>query len=160
MALTELFFKKKNMIVNIQLDVIITENATGSIKVTENPVESGANINDHLIVEPLTFTMTGGVANSFNKMKNREVWADLLELQAKKIIFQLKQNLKVYDNIVMLTLTTEQNAQTANALFFTATFKEIIFAGAKVIDDDSFDDQDIADSMLPTISTGLKRALI
>ena len=58
MAIAQLFFKKGNFIGEIELDVIINESASASVRVTENPVEYGANVNDHIITEPMAFTMS------------------------------------------------------------------------------------------------------
>ena len=43
--------------------VVVTESVQRSSKVTSNPVESGADINDHVVVEPVKFTITGATIN-------------------------------------------------------------------------------------------------
>lgn len=39
--------------------VIVTESVQRSSKVTSNPVEQGADINDHVVSDPVKFTLTG-----------------------------------------------------------------------------------------------------
>lgn len=173
MSIAQLFFKKGNFISTVSLDIIINESASATVRVTENPVEFGANMNDHIITEPMTFTVSGVVSNissnkigqflriptifSKNTSKSKEAWEKLLELQINKTPFTLVQGLKEYKNIVILSLTESQDKDTANGLFFTATMKEIIFAGAEIITEEQFNDPNIADKMIPTISGGLKR---
>ena len=172
MSIAQLFFRKGNFIEEIELDIIINESASATVRVTENPVEFGANVNDHIITEPMTFTTAGIVSNissstigqflrvptvfSKNTSKAKEAWEALLELMANKTIFDLKQGLKEYPNIVLLSLTENQDKDTANGLFFTATFKEIIFAGAELVTATQFRDPKIRDKMVPPISGGLK----
>jgi len=172
MSIAQLFFRKGNFIEEIELDVIISEGASATVRVTENPVEFGANMNDHIIVEPMAFTMSGIVSNissstigQFTRVptvftqgtsKAKEAWEALLELMANKTIFDLKQGLKEYPNVTMLSITENQDKDTANGLFFAATFKEIIFAGAEIITPDQFSEFSIADKSVPSVSGGLK----
>lgn len=173
MAIAQLFFKKGNFISTIELDVIINESATATSRVTENPVENGANVNDHIIIEPMTFITEGVVSNvsssvigqfarlpsvfSQDNTKAKEAWNELLNLQISRTPFTLVQGLKEYRNVVILSLTENQNKDTANGLFFTATMKEFIFVGAEIITEEQFNDSDTADKMLPTTSGGLKQ---
>ena len=172
MALTQLFFKKENAIATIKLDVIIKESATATAKLTENPVESGANMNDHIIIEPMTFTVEGVVSNisssfigQFSQLVDtftqdnsnaQEAWEALLQLQIDREPFTLVQGLRSYDNIVILTLNEQQDKETSNGLFFNATMKEVIFVGAEATTLSQFNEPDIADQVLPTIIGGLK----
>ena len=173
MSIAQLFFKKGNFISTIELDIIISESATATVRVTENPVENGANVNDHIIIEPLTFTTAGVVSNissstigqftriptifSQNTAKSKEAWEALLELQINRTPFTLVQGLKEYNNIVLISLTESQDKDSANGLFFTATMKEIIFVGIKAITAEQFNEPPIADKMIPVIKGGLKQ---
>lgn len=172
MSIAQLFFKKKNLISTVELDVIISESASASVRVTENPIEYGANVNDHIITEPMTFTTSGIVSNissstigqftrvptvfSRGTSKAKEAWEALLELQADKTPFTLVQGLKEYPNIIILSLSEDQDKDTANGLFFTATMKEIIFVGAQITTEEQFNSTNIADKMVPSVSGGLK----
>lgn len=175
MSIAQLFFRKGNFISTVELDIIIKESATSTVRITDNPVEYGANMNDHIIVEPMTFSTEGVVSNIssntigqvtqlptvFNQdnTKAKEAWETLLELQVNRIPFTLVQGLKEYENIVILSLTENQEKNTANGLFFTASMKEFIFVGIETITEEQFNDPDIADKMIPAISGGLKQPL-
>jgi len=173
MSIAQLFFKKGNFISTIELDIIITEGATATARLTENPVENGANVNDHIIIEPMTFIVEGVVSNAstsfigqitknqnvFNNniSKSKEIWDQLLELQVDRTPFTLVQNLRRYDNVVILSLTENQNKDTSNGLFFTATLKELIFVGSQIVTSDQFNDSNISDKMVPATAGGLKQ---
>ena len=173
MGIAQLIFRKGNFISTVELDIIISESATATARLTENPIENGANVNDHIIIEPMTFTTAGVVSNissstigqftraptifSQNNSKAKEAWEALLQLQISKTPFTLVQGLKEYNNVVILSLSESQDKATANGLFFTASMKEIIFVGTEQLVANDFNDENIADKMLSSIDGGLKQ---
>jgi len=173
MGIAQLFFKKGNFISTVQLDIIISESATATVKKTQNPVESGADVNDHLIINPISFTTKGVVSDisanligqftripavfSQSTTKSKEAWEALLKLQSEKTVFTLIQGLKEYKNVVILSLSEDQDKDTAKGLFFTAQMEEFIFVGAEIIVAEQFNDESIADKMIKKITGGLKQ---
>jgi len=177
MGFAQLFFKKGNFIDTIELDIIIREGATATARVTANPVENGADSNDHIIIDPMAFTVEGlvsnvssssidqfstaveNVVNRFNgdPSKSQQAWDDLLNLMISRTPFTLVQGLKTYENVVILSLSEQQDKDTANGLFFTATMKEIIFVGSQIITAEQFNESDTADKMIPSTEGGLKQ---
>jgi hypothetical protein len=173
MTIAQIFFKKKNLISTIELDIIITEGAVATARVTSNPVENGADSNDHIIIDPMSFTTTGvvsdassgtidqfsRVADTFTKSTSRsaDAWEDLLRMQAGKIPFTLVQGLRRYSNVILLSLSEQQDKDTANGLFFTATMKELILAGSGIVETDQFNEPSIAEKMVETVKGGLKQ---
>lgn len=174
MAVAQLFFREPNLIGNIELDVIITESAQSSARITRNPVQSGSDINDHMIIDPMTFSMQGVVSNasisatdtaqsvislisSGGQTRDKITWDQLLELQASRIPFTLFQNLRSYDNVVIQSLREAQDKDTSNGLFFVADMVALNIVGVAVITADQFEDQDTADGMLPATEGGLKQ---
>ena len=168
MAIAQLFFKKGNFIGSIELDVILSEGAAATARITKNPVENGADINDHIIIDPMTFTMQGVVSDikiniaasvltfAQSNIPSREAWEQLLELQASRIPFELVTNLKTYPNIVIQSITEVQDKDTSNALFFSATLTEIILVGETVPTAEQFNDQDTADMAIASVAGGQK----
>lgn len=173
MAIAQLFFKKENAISTVEIDAVINEGASASVRLTENPVENGANMNDHVIIEPKTFFVSGVVSNisstfigqignvvsslGKDQTKAQEAWDALLELQAERQPFDLVQGLKTYPNVILLSIAEAQDKDTSNALFFNATMKEVIFPGTQVITPDQFNESNIADKMVPPVNGGLKQ---
>jgi hypothetical protein len=174
MAIAQLFFNKGNFIGSIEIDVFTNESTTSAVRATEHPVEQGANINEHVIIEPLTFSITGVVSNTkakpldfesainrFSRVDTRRstvAWDDLLFLQRQRAPFTLVTNLRTYENIIIETLTTDQDKDTSNALFFTASLRELILVGEDV-SDTTFSDQNTADKATGNVSGGVKQVL-
>lgn len=171
MGIAQLIFKKGNFIGEIELDVIISETTNTSSTITSNPVENGSDVNDNIIMNPMTFSISGIVSDtkvspfgglntlsSFasDSTPSRDAWEDLLELQADRTPFTLITNLKAYDNIVIEGLNTTQDKETSKALYFTANLREIIFVGSQVLTAEQFNDTNVADQTTPTTNGGLK----
>lgn len=173
MALATILTKKTNAIGTIELDVIITEGASASATITKNPVENGADINDHIIIEPMTFNIRGLVsdvsssvldigqsiasASAESASKSEQAWNDLLDLQATREPFTLIQNLKTYDNVVIQSLSYNQDKDTGNALDFTATLVEINLVGVGAPPVTEYEDQTTEDKAIPATNGGLKQ---
>jgi len=64
MSISQLIFKKGNFIAEIELDVIVSESVQTSSTITSNTVENGADVNDHIIINPMSFSMTGIVSDT------------------------------------------------------------------------------------------------
>ena len=171
MSIAQLIFRKGNFIEQIEVDVTIKESATANNKVTKNPVESGADMNDHIIIEPMSFTMVGAVSNVGGniieqtgniaasalgaKSRGPATWEDLLRLRRDKKVFTLVQGIKSYENVTLLSLTQNTDKSTANALFFSASFTEVIFPGTTG-DQATYTEQDVSDQAVKKITGGLK----
>jgi len=168
MAIAQLLFPKGNFIDEIELDVIITESAATASQITKNPIQNGADSTDHIILQPMTFTIQGVVSNAsassigqfsrnvFTPRKDQEVWDELLELQASKIIFTLIQGLKTYPSVQILSLSESQDKDTYSSLFFSATLQEIIIPGSVGLLN-QFGNQNTSDQASPTTTGGLKQ---
>lgn len=175
MGLLNLIFKKDNFIgtidLEVELDVIISEGVSTSSTITQNPVEQGADVSDHIIINPLSFAMSGivsdtpvkflgGLSSGLSLLSGEtpsvKAWDKLLQLQASREPFTLVTNLKEYDNVVIETLSTTQDKDTSKMLNFSATMKEIILVGTQEISEVQFDEQDTADGMIATIDEGFK----
>lgn len=175
MSLAQLFFSEKNAIGDattgvIEFDVTVSESATAKARATKNPVENGADITDHVIIEPMTFGVSGIVSNTPVKYlagiqsgtfltgnrPAKTAWDKLLELQASREPFVLAQGLKSYSNIIITGLSTTTDATTGGSLFFSAEMEEIILVGTQELRAFNFKEPDISDCMLPVVDLGLK----
>ncbi len=69
--------------------VVVTESVQRSSKVTSNPVEQGANITDHVVADPIKFTISGiFIGGDDQAAVLRRMWQekDLLEYVGKNRI--------------------------------------------------------------------------
>jgi hypothetical protein len=171
MGIAQLLFGEGNYIGEIELDVIVSESATATTRVTKNPVEFGADIHDHIIVDPMTYTLDGVVSNIYsnvldalttlpstfsNKTKAQIAWEKLLQLRADRQTFSLVQGLRTYENVILTNISTANDADQANGLFFTATMQEVNYQPV-ITALAAYIDSQIEDGMTPTISGGLKQ---
>jgi len=177
MSIAKLRFKKGNYIKDISVDVIITESANASAQITSNPVEKGADYNDHVIIQPMTFSMTGVItdaattavdvatritsADSYTAVTSpsKDSWQDLLSLHASAQPFDLVQNLKTYKNVIFVSISESQDKDTSRGLFFTATFQVLNLVGDSAVETQIYKDTSTADKSIPQKEGGNKQAL-
>jgi hypothetical protein len=172
MSILTLLLRDGNYIDTIKIDAFLSESASASSRITSNPVENATDINDHKIVNPMTFTISGVVSNSSsnvlqtpevvarafaNKTRAQEKWDALLELQASGKTFTLIQGLRSYENVTLKDITTSQDVNTANALFFTATLVELNFIDITAPPAVTYASADTSDKAVPTTNGGLKQ---
>ena len=175
MSLAQLFFFEPNTIGDdnvgvIEFDVTVSESASATATATKNPVENGADVTDHVRMEPLAFTVSGIVSDTPVKFlagiqagniltgnkQSKTAWDKLLELQAKREPFTLTQGLKSYNNVVIMKLSATKDASNSGALVFTSEMQEIILVGTQELTAFNFNEPEISDGMVPTVDSGLK----
>jgi len=66
-------------------DIVPSWDFESSVKITENPVEQGVNINDHRIIQPSKLVIEVGVSNVVNPLNTLTSTENVL--QASKILF-------------------------------------------------------------------------
>lgn len=166
MSLASLFFQTKSGIGQIAFDALISENVTTDAMITTNPVESGADVVDNIVLMPLTFkvegvisdtpvSLLGNITNIFNDERETvKAWNALLKLQSEKKPFTYVNNLKKYDNIAIKSLSYTQDKSSSNILHFTATLQEVITVASKKIKKEQFNDSKVSDLALPTVNRG------
>lgn len=128
-------------LVSIEVDCTISEQHSGEMEVTDHPVESGTNITDHVRRKPETLTVEGIVTdtpilseserNAAGPVRKGEATrskAAFLALRALRDSGQpvtVVTPLNTYDSMVMTSLVFPRDAETGEAIKFTAQFKEI-----------------------------------
>lgn len=128
--------KKNLQIAQIEVDVSVSETHETDCDVTENPVESGANVTDHVQVKPARLTIEGlvsdtpikflqGIRDLFDDNRSRKTYEELLTIQTAREPIDVITGLKQYSNMILKTLTVPRNSDTGRALRFTAIFQEV-----------------------------------
>lgn len=144
-----LFGQQKAKIGSITIDASVEETHESSADLTENPVEEGAKITDHVQLKPNTLTINGvisdtpitfalldditGIVNTVGRFLGKtsrsvDAYNKLVELQKTREPFKVVTGLKVYSNMILTNLSVNRTASTANAIHFTATMQEIRIA--------------------------------
>jgi hypothetical protein len=128
--------KKKLSIAQIEVDVAVAETHETNCDITENPVEAGANVSDHVFFKPVMLTVEGlvsdtpvkflaGLTSLFDDNRSRKTYEELLALQEDREPVDVITGLKQYNNMILKTLTVPRSADTGRALRFTAVFQEV-----------------------------------
>jgi len=155
-AFERILVRTKRDINGILVDGIISERTNVEVRVTQNPVESGVDISDHIITVPSTIILEGvvsdtplGIAAFTNTINNiggavdqvsgyfgasepkgqtrsQQYYTQLVELLKKHEFITLQTKLKRYEFLVFQSIVVEQDKDTSRAVFFTANFHEVI----------------------------------
>lgn len=139
-------------VAGIVVDATVSETHLSSCDLTENPVEDGAKITDHVQLKPSELTIEGVISDSplgyavvgniqnlvrstkslfGGSSRSIDAYNDLLLLQKSRQPFTVITGLKRYENMIMTELSVPRTAQTGNAIHFRASMKEIRIVKSK-----------------------------
>jgi len=140
------------MIGDLALDCTVTETHTATSTVTEHPVESGANITDHIRPDPVQLSITGIVSDTPIGSRQvqravsvggasvqvtqqeppssatgfgRAAWAKLDSIRVSAKPVKVVTRDKTYESMALVSLSVPKEAKTGGALYFTAQFKQV-----------------------------------
>lgn len=126
-------------------DATFEEAHESELVVTDNPVETGVVISDHAYMAPLKLIISAGVSDTPMRDQNSDPFASdsagrgqrayqlLSELQAQAEPFEVQTGLRLYRNMICLTIRTVQDKETSGAFLFTATLREVIITHTQVV---------------------------
>ena len=157
MAFENLFIRTKRELAGIQLDAVIQENHSNRVRLTKNPVEFGADINDHAIIEPKSFSMfaivsdtplgtaafgkivdsiTGlfGTSTSENLTRSQQAYNALVKLQEAREPIQVQSKLVLYDNFIIVGIDVIQDKDTSRKVDLNITFEEVLIVDTDIIE--------------------------
>lgn len=150
--------QSEGSVAGMVIDATVSETHTSTCDVSENPVEEGPSISDHVQLNPAELTVEGVISdtplghavigNIQNLVRNSQVlfggssrsvdaYNDLLRLQKSRRPFTVITDLKRYQNMIITDLTAPRTEATGRALHFTAVMKEVFIVQSKEIDVDT-----------------------
>jgi hypothetical protein len=133
-------------VAGIVVDASISEDHLTSCDVTDNPVEDGAKITDHVQIKPAELSMDGVITDNplgyaiigniqnvkrtveglFGKSsRSIDQYNELTKLQSSRQPFTVVTGLKRYKNMIMEELSVTRTAQSGKSIHFRAKMKEI-----------------------------------
>lgn len=156
MALENLFIRTNRSIAGIKLDAVISESYTNKVRITRNPVELGAEITDHSIIEPkriviiadvtdtpfglasigaIVDTVTGlfGTTNSSNVTRSTAAYLDLVAIQEKREPISVQTKLKNYTNLLITEISTVKDKDTARIVNLIITLDELLIVESETV---------------------------
>lgn len=121
----------------VALDCLISERHLTEVEITGNPIETGAEVNDHAYVKPKVVTLE--IAN-----KNAQAtFAALVAFQETRVPFTLVTGLFVYKNMLIKTIDATRDKTFARILSARVELREVIIVStATAPADDSYSGKD------------------
>lgn len=108
------------------IDVFTQETITYSSEVTENPIEFGGFVSDHVFNKPTGLRVTGTVRGS----RRGFAYQLLVAMHQSRIPLFIVSGLQTFTNMAMIELSIPRDWRNAHSLEFTAEFRELRFAFA------------------------------
>ena len=131
---------------NIQgwvFDAVLQKTHTSTLDITSYPVQAGSTISDFAYLQPRTLSMNIGmtdvatsiVPGQFGGGPSRSVtaWQLLEQIQQLRIPVQVYTRLGVYQNMLVRTLSAQDDYTTKHALRATVDMQELLVAEVTVV---------------------------
>lgn len=120
----------------VKVDAVIKEIIESRLRITEMPIEFGADVTDHAYVEPMRITIEGIIGGSLlsSSSGGRAIavaaWQALKALQQSREPFTLISGLDVHRNILIESLIAERDKDHSMVLKFTAELRQVQIVGS------------------------------
>lgn len=141
----------------LPVPVTLHEDFSDTIKITDHPVESGANITDHSYAEPVRVVLTCGWSNSdysallqqvvgvfkslvagkspISEMSNNDyvtnVYQQLLKIQKAREPITITTTMRLYKNMLVEHLQVQRDVKTSAVLVVVAACREVIIVSTQ-----------------------------
>lgn len=125
-------FEQDEGTLNVQL--LTSESHEMMNTITENPVESGSNVTDHVQKNPRKYMISGFFSdaavnifdlNVFFNSRMSQAWAYMEALWESANPITIRTKFTTLENMILESLSVPRDKGTGNAFVFNATFKEI-----------------------------------
>ena len=156
MAFENLFIRTKKSIGGIELDAVISESHTSEVRVTRNPIELGADITDHSVVEPkriqiiaqvsdtplgvaaigqIIDNITGlfGSSTSENVTRSNAAYNAMIQLQESREPVDIQTKLKLYRNMIITNVSVTQDKDTSRIVLMNISAEEVRIVQTKIV---------------------------
>lgn len=125
------FFGSSRKIGSIDVNVVINENTSDELEITQQPVQEGAMIADHAFKKPTVFSMNiyfrDNLTTSF-----KDIYQELLDLQESRVPFDITTPKRIYENMLLKSLGMTTDKNTENTLSIQAGFQEVLIVQVSV----------------------------
>lgn len=124
-------------------DADLQNTHTSTLTITTSPIQLGSSLTDNAFMQPRTLSMNIGmtdVATSFipgqfagGASRSATAYEVLQQLQELRIPIQVYTRLRLYQNMLVQTLTAQEDYTTAHALRATVDLQEVLVATVTVV---------------------------
>lgn len=117
------------------VDVVIEEEHTSDLHITSLPVEKGADITDHAVIQPRVITIRGIAGKPLHGTSDfispSDSYVRLLRVQELLERFDIQTGLALYRSMMVQNIQVTRTSANANHLHFTATLKQVRIVGSE-----------------------------
>lgn len=119
-----------------EIDLIYEVGVGSTTTITSLPVETGRNINDNAVDDPVRIRLSGAVSNMLvaegrSPDQPKQTWTLLQDLKARRVLMTLVTELGVYENLLIQSLGNDENRQTGTSLQFKMSLQQVDFVDAE-----------------------------
>lgn len=156
MAFENLFIRTKKSIGGIELDAVLSETHVNQVRLTKNPIELGADITDHSIVEakrinivaqvsdnPLGSAAFGqiidlvtglfGTSTTQNITRSNAAYAAIVQLMEIREPIEIQTKLKLYSDMIITGLSTTQDKNSSRIVLMTLNLEEALITESQIV---------------------------
>ncbi len=159
MAFENLLIRTNRSIGGITMDAVISETITNTLRITKNPVELGADITDHAIIEPKQYTLDAvitdspllgvnsidnvgqsisssgffGSSSEDSRTRSQAAFDALVALQESRQPIEVQTGLTFYRDMLISDITITQDKDSSRAIFFNAKLTQVILTSTEEI---------------------------
>lgn len=130
----------KTNIGGLFFDAVISVSTEHTATITSHPVQLGANISDHMYLEPISITMEIAMSDAMDSMvygqwkggytKSVSAYRMLCDLQARRIPITVLTRLNKYPNMVIESISVNDDYKSLYGLRATVSLKQVFVAEA------------------------------
>lgn len=129
-------------------DVVIEEEHTDEVTVTNQPVDIGAEISDHAYANPAVVRIKWAwsdnsrlinslISSAFSSERglvtSKRIYSELLEIKNARLPIQLSTGKRTYPKVILTSIKTTSTVDTESSMICDLTFQEIFTAIAQEI---------------------------
>ncbi len=156
MAFENLFIRTEKSLGGIQLDAVLSESHSTPVRLTKNPIELGADITDHAIIEPIQLVIvaevsdtplgaaafgaiidliTGlfGTATSSNITRSNAAYNALIQLKNAREPIQVQTRLRLYENMLITNILITQDKNSSRVANMTINLEEALITESQIV---------------------------
>lgn len=156
MAFENLFIRTQKTLGGIQLDAVLSESHSTPMRLTTNPIELGADITDHAIIEPIELVLvvevsdtplgvaafgaivdliTGlfGTATTSNLTRSNAAYNALVQLKNAREPIQVQTRLRLYENMLITNIPITQDKNSSRIANMTINLTEALITESQIV---------------------------
>ncbi len=132
----------KTNIGGLFFDAVISVSTEHTATITSHPVQLGANISDHMYLEPISITMEIAMSDAMDSMvygqwnggytKSVSAYRMLCDLQARRIPITVLTRLNQYPDMVIESISVNDDYKSLYGLRATVSLKQVFVAEATI----------------------------